>query len=75
MQMETIDVSEAQDHLKELLSKARENGRQIILSDNEKPIARLIPLYGRIPGLHAGAIWTSNDFNEPLSNEYWVEGQ
>jgi prevent-host-death family protein len=75
MQMETIEVSEAQAHLKELVNKARKTGHHIILSDKEKPIARLIPIRGRIPGLHTGAIWTSNDFDEPLSEEFWIEGK
>jgi prevent-host-death family protein len=75
MQTETIDISEAQNHLKELLNKAVKTGSQIILSENEKPVARLIPVSGRIPGLHVGAIWTSNDFDEPLPDEFWTEGQ
>jgi antitoxin (DNA-binding transcriptional repressor) of toxin-antitoxin stability system len=50
-----------------LFLKAIKTGSQIILSDNEKPVARLIPVGGRVPGLHSGSIWTSNDFDEPLS--------
>lgn len=26
----------------------------------------------RIPGLHAGEIWMSEDFNEPLPDEFWM---
>ena len=26
----------------------------------------------RIPGLHRGAIWTSEDFDEPLPDEFWT---
>ena len=72
MQMETIEVSEAQTHLRELISKVIRTGSQIILSENEKPVARLIPVGGRIPGLHSGSIWTSNDFDEPLPDKFWV---
>ena len=75
MQMETIEVSEAQTHLRELISKVIRTGSQIILSENEKPVARLIPVGGRIPGLHSGSIWTSNDFDEPLPDKFWVEGK
>lgn len=28
----------------------------------------------RILGLHAGAIWTSDDFDEPLPDEFWLSG-
>ncbi len=26
----------------------------------------------RIAGLHAGAIWMSDDFDEPLPDEFWL---
>ena len=26
----------------------------------------------RVPGLHPGAIWTSEDFDEPLPDEFWT---
>jgi hypothetical protein len=26
----------------------------------------------RIPGLHQGQIWMSEDFNEPLPDEFWL---
>lgn len=26
----------------------------------------------RMAGLHAGAIWTSDDFDEPLPDEFWT---
>jgi len=26
----------------------------------------------RVPGLHPGAIWTSEDFDEPLPDEFWA---
>jgi hypothetical protein len=28
----------------------------------------------RILGLHPGAIWTSDDFDEPLPDEFWLSG-
>ncbi len=27
----------------------------------------------RIPGLHQGEIWMSEDFNEPLPDEFWLD--
>lgn len=26
----------------------------------------------RIPGLHKGMIWMSDDFNDPLPDEFWL---
>jgi hypothetical protein len=27
----------------------------------------------RVAGLHPGAIWTSDDFDEPLPDDFWTE--
>lgn len=62
MQTETIDVAEAQAHLKELVHRVRE-GLQVILSENEKPVARILPVSPRVAGLDPGSIWTSDDFD------------
>lgn len=74
METETVDVREAQNNLRTLLERVNA-GVQIILSENEKPIARLLPVSERIAGLHAGSIWASNDFDEPLPEEFWTEGK
>jgi antitoxin (DNA-binding transcriptional repressor) of toxin-antitoxin stability system len=80
MTTKTIDVREMQPNLDELLSLVGD-GTEVILTDGEVPLARLIPLHTppandaarpRIPGLHAGAIWTSDDFDEPLPDEFWT---
>jgi prevent-host-death family protein len=71
METETVDVSEAQAHLKELLDRVNA-GVHIILSENDKPVARLVPVSERIAGLHQGSIWTSNDFDEPLPAGFWT---
>jgi hypothetical protein len=26
----------------------------------------------RVPGLHRGMVWMSNDFNDPLPDEFWL---
>jgi prevent-host-death family protein len=72
METETVDVGEAQAHLRELLERVNA-GVHIILSENEKPVARLVPVSARIAGLHAGSIWTSKDFDEELLNGFWTE--
>lgn len=75
MLTKTVDVSEAQRHLKELLSLVLE-GTEIILTEGNTPIARLVPAVlpamPRVSGLHPGAIWTSDDFDELLPEEFWT---
>ncbi|HUT34406.1 MAG TPA: hypothetical protein VNE39_13050 [Planctomycetota bacterium] len=65
MKTETVDLKDAQTHLKELVQRAI-SGVHVVLSENDKPVARIVPLKRRIAGLHAGEIWTSDDFDAPL---------
>ena len=67
-----IDVQEAQARLKELLSQELQDGEFVLTEDN-KPIARVIPISSRVAGLHTGAIWTSADFDEPLPDGFWTD--
>ncbi len=75
MQTKTVDVHEAQTHLVELLSLVTA-GTEIILTEDSTPLARIVPMAGattpRVAGLHPGAIWTSEDFDEPLPEEFWT---
>ncbi|HXF06663.1 MAG TPA: toxin-antitoxin (TA) system antitoxin [Blastocatellia bacterium] len=49
-----IDVKEAQARLQELLSQIA-SGVEWILTDGTTPVARLVPVSGRVAGLRAGA--------------------
>ncbi|MGB3207313.1 MAG: type II toxin-antitoxin system prevent-host-death family antitoxin [Crinalium sp.] len=73
MLSKTVDVSEVQTNLPELLSRAQ-IGTEIILTQGSTPVARLVPLVSSDtlpqPGLHPGAIWTSDDFDEPLAEDF-----
>jgi antitoxin (DNA-binding transcriptional repressor) of toxin-antitoxin stability system len=75
MLTKTVDVSEAQKRLTELLSLVLE-GTEVILAEGNTAIARLVPIASptrpRVPGLHSGAIWVSYDFDEPLPDEFWT---
>ena len=75
MQTKTVDVHEAQTHLVELLSLVSA-GTEIILTEGSTPLARIVPMAGaptpRVAGLHPGAIWTSEDFDEPLPEDFWT---
>ncbi len=71
----TVELSEAQAHLKELLTEAL-GGIEVVLVENNTPVARLVPISSpgarRVPGLFPGAIWTSEDFDAPLSETFWT---
>jgi len=71
MSAKQIDVQEAQLRLRELLIQIR-SGVELILTDEMKPVARLVPISPRVAGLNSGAIWTSPDFDEPLPDEFWT---
>lgn len=72
----SMDVQEAKIRLSELISLV-EAGTEVILMDGETPRARLVPFEGtteRLAGLHAGTIWTSEDFDDPLPDNFWMSG-
>lgn len=75
MPTKTFDIHQMQAHLVELIS-LMSSGTEVILTDGSKPLARLLPLTSetklRVAGLRAGAIQTSDDFDRPLSDEFWV---
>lgn len=75
MSTKVVDIKEAQKDLPGLLSHLRE-AEDIVLEDAGAPVARIVPIASagatRVAGLHKGAIQTSPDFDEPLSEELWV---
>ena len=77
MLTKTVDVSEAQSNLKELLSLVQ-IGTEIVLTEGSTPVARLVPIVSSDTppqaGLHPGAIWVSDDFDQPLPEDFWTGG-
>jgi len=77
MSTKTIDISSlqiARESLRGLLAKDAE----IVLTDAGEPLARLTRIdeaspspKARIPDLFPG-IWMSDDFNDPLPDEFWL---
>ena len=71
-----IDINEAKKQLSQLLELAKA-GNEIIISEDDTPVARLtgIPRRNgtkRIAGLHQGAVSISDDFDDPLPDEFWM---
>lgn len=75
MTVKTIDIHAGQPSLETLLRLVRA-GDEVLLTDGETPLARLIPVVrsgpSRVPGLNRGAFWTSDDFDAPLPDEFWT---
>jgi prevent-host-death family protein len=75
MSSKTVDIHDAKASLSELVSLALE-GHEIIIAEDDKPLARLIPISeskpARTAGLNRGEIWTSDDFDEPLPESFWT---
>ncbi len=67
----TIDVGKELPDLLVLLSLVAQ-GTEVVLTEGDIPIARLVPVGKRVAGLHAGAISTSEDFDEPLPDDFWT---
>jgi antitoxin (DNA-binding transcriptional repressor) of toxin-antitoxin stability system len=71
----TSDVHELPEWFAELIAIAAAGG-DVIVTEGAVPRARLValaPASGRRAGLHLGAITTSEDFDNPLPEEYWTD--
>jgi antitoxin (DNA-binding transcriptional repressor) of toxin-antitoxin stability system len=74
----TIDVREAETTLRRILDLVH-SGTEVVLTEDNQAVARILaPLPAavgqRVAGLHAGAIETAEDFDEPLPDEFWAGG-
>ncbi len=71
-----VSVDEAQEKLQDLVAQALA-GNEVIITDHGKPVARLVPVQAsspkrkRVAGLNRGTIWTSEDFDQTLPDEFW----
>lgn len=73
---QTVSVDEAKNKLPDLLADALA-GDEVIITDDGTPVARLVPVVARpkqkrVAGLNRGLISTSDDFDEPLADEFWL---
>ena len=67
-----VDLQKSQINLHDLLTLVQE-GNEVVLTEGMNPLARVIPITPsgtRKVGLHPGAIQTSEDFDEPLPEEF-----
>ena len=73
MTTRTVNVAEAQNQLPALLELALA-GNEIVIAEDNKPLAKLVPIAApkkkRVAGLNRGMISMSEDFDAPLPDEF-----
>jgi antitoxin (DNA-binding transcriptional repressor) of toxin-antitoxin stability system len=83
MSTKTLDIQQLQISVSQLLSLIQ-NDQEIVITDGNTPIARLTLLNSiepnvweskktPLPGLNLGAMVISDDFDQPLSDEFWLQ--
>ena len=83
MSTKTLDIQQLQISVSQLLSLIQ-NDQEIVITDGNTPIARLTLLNSiepnvwesentPRPGLNLGAMVMSDDFDQPLSDEFWLQ--
>lgn len=62
----------------EIVIKSAKSGDEIVLEENGKPIAKILPIAEeyikpkqRVFGLGKGKTWMSDDFDDELPDEFW----
>lgn len=71
-----VNVHDAKTHFSALLERVR-GGEEIVIAKAGTPVARLIPLTeaertGRQPGSRAGRMRMSEDFDDPLPEDFLI---
>jgi antitoxin (DNA-binding transcriptional repressor) of toxin-antitoxin stability system len=71
----TIDIRDGQPQLSDLLDLMAA-GDEVLIVEGDRQLARLVPVpqdkKERVPDLTPGAIWISDDFDDPLPDEFWL---
>ena len=72
-----INMHQAKTQLSKLVERVCA-GEEVVIARNGKPVARLVPVETkpkglRPSGLDVGKIWMSDDFNDPLPDEFTGE--
>jgi len=77
--MKIIEVLTETPSLKDLVSLAKQE--EVLLTEHNQPVAKVVPVPNQkaspaVPqrklGLHPGVWGVSEDFDEPLSDEFWL---
>lgn len=84
MAAKTVTIEEAGRNLSKLVDAIGEND-ELILAKGDKPVAKIVSLKTdkkpadvekpRTVGDFRGRIWVSEDFDEPLPDDFWLGGE
>ena len=78
MATKIVAADDIQSQISELLLLISK-GDDIIIEKDNKPFAKITAISDlgkkRIPGLNRGEIWTGEDFDAPLPDEFWLGGK
>lgn len=66
-----LELKTILDAIRELTPDELEQVRQVVEAESEK-LAATISAKQRIFDLHPGAMWMSDDFDDPLPDEFWL---
>lgn len=75
MSTKIIDINKNQTNIQELLSLLQDKNTEIVIMENNIPLARLTSISSsdsRIPDLYPNSITITDDFDQPLSDEFWL---
>ncbi len=70
----TVDIAKTPTQLADLLSLVLQ-GTEVIIAKGDQTLARLVPVVqpkSRIGNLNPGSILTTEDFDAPLPDEFWI---
>lgn len=74
MTTKTLDIRQIETF--KTLVAMLDKDTEVILTDGEKPVARVLPVEAprrkRTAGLNRGAMEMHEDFDEPLPDEFWL---
>jgi antitoxin (DNA-binding transcriptional repressor) of toxin-antitoxin stability system len=77
MSTKMVTVQEAEGHLLELIGLV-EKGEEVVITHDDQPKVKLVPIaeppQKRVFGQHRGQVWMSHDFDDPLSDDFWLSG-
>jgi len=70
-----VNIHEAKTHFSKLIEEV-ERGEEIVIARAGKPVAKLVPVEADPPprklGFLKGQIWISEDFDDPLPWDEWL---
>ena len=71
-----VNIADADGHLTELIALAKQ-GEEVVIEDEDRiPIKLVVARLKkqRVFGQHEGTGWIADNFNDPLSDDFWLGG-